>query len=95
MARSRTTTETTTPEPAPARTNGEPPKEADKDERPPMETALESCRRSRQKAKRHSDHAVAAIMLRAEAALIELEAKREDQQDLFATMRTPAEGTAE
>lgn len=82
MARSRTTTTEAQP------SNGEPPKEAEKDTRQPIETALESCRRSRTKAKRHGDHAVAAIMLRAEAALIELEARREDQQDLFASTKT-------
>ena len=42
-----------------------------------------SCRRSRRRAKDEGDRACAAIMLRTEATLLELMARREDQRDLF------------
>lgn len=62
------------------------------DERPAIETAMDSVRRSRSKAKRMGDHQLAALLLRTEAAILQLEADREEQQALFPPAEADEEG---
>jgi len=58
----------------------------EKNERSAVETATESVRRSRTKAKREGDLQLAALLLRTEAQILDLEASREEvaaQRQLF------------
>jgi len=48
----------------------------------PIDTAINSCRRSRNKAMKANDRAVTRILLRAESELIGLMAERYGQEDL-------------
>lgn len=52
-------------------------------ERSALSTALDSVRRSRNLARRQNDAAVAKVLLRAEAALVSLEAEREGVEPLI------------
>ena len=59
-------------------------KEAEKDDRDPMDTAIDSVRRSRKKAEQHNDQHLAALLKRHEAALLLLSAERDANVSLFA-----------
>lgn len=56
-----------------------------------METALESCRRSRNNAKKLGDHQIAAVMLQCESKLLQLEADRMNQTALRGILEAEAQ----